>query len=64
MQNPGGMHGGLSDIVAIEHAGFAALPPEHSIEDGPWVLRMAGAWPNGPTPPTRAHRVRCSMRID
>lgn len=42
MQNPGGMHGGLSDIVAIEHAGFAALPPEHSIEDGPWVLRMAG----------------------
>ena len=35
MQNPGG-------IIAIEHAGFAALPPEHSIEDGPWVLRMAG----------------------
>lgn len=38
MQNPGG----LVDIVAIEHCGFAALPPEHSIEDGPWVLRMAG----------------------
>lgn len=38
MQN----RGGLIDIVAIEHAGFAALPPEHSIEDGPWVLRMAG----------------------
>lgn len=42
MQNPGGVHGNLSDIVAIEHAGFAALPPEHSLEDGPWVLRMAG----------------------
>ena len=38
MQNPGG----LIDIVAIEHAGFAALPPEYNIEDGPWVLRMAG----------------------
>lgn len=34
--------GGPIDIVAIEHAGFAALPPEHNIEDGPWVLRMAG----------------------
>jgi len=38
MQNPGG----LSDIVTIEHAGFAALPPERTLEDGPWVLRMAG----------------------
>lgn len=34
--------GGPTDIVAIEHAGFAALPPEHTVEDGPWMLRMAG----------------------
>ena len=38
MQNPGGR----IDITTIEHCGFAALPPEHTREDGPWVLRMAG----------------------
>jgi hypothetical protein len=44
MQNPGGPIGisDIVDIVAIEHAGFAALPPEHHLEDGLWVLRMAG----------------------
>lgn len=61
MQNPGGR----IDIVAIEHAGFAALPPEHSIEDGPWVLRMAGglakransANPRAPGAPLDADRL-------
>ncbi len=38
MRNPGG----VNEMLAIEHAGFAALPPEHVLEDGPWVLRMAG----------------------
>jgi len=38
MRNPGGP----IDIVAIEHCGFAALPPERTLEDGSWVLRMAG----------------------
>jgi ribosomal protein S18 acetylase RimI-like enzyme len=38
MQNDGGQ----IDITTIEHCGFAALPPEHTVEDGPWVLRMAG----------------------
>lgn len=38
MQNPGGR----IDITTIEHCGFAALPPEHAREDGPWMLRMAG----------------------
>jgi ribosomal protein S18 acetylase RimI-like enzyme len=41
MHNPGGLSD-IAGIVALEHCGFAALPPEHSIEDGPWVLRMAG----------------------
>lgn len=65
MQNPGGRHGNLTDIVAIEHAGFAALPPEHHIEDGPWVLRMAGglakransANPRAPGAPLDADRL-------
>ena len=41
MHNPGGLSD-ITGIVALEHCGFAALPPEHSIDDGPWVLRMAG----------------------
>lgn len=41
MRNPGGLSD-IAGIVALEHCGFAALPPEHSIEDGPWVLRMSG----------------------
>ncbi|WP_296223489.1 GNAT family N-acetyltransferase [Ralstonia sp. UBA689] len=38
MQTPGG----INAILTIEHCGFAALPPEHNVEDGPWILRMAG----------------------
>ena len=64
MQNPGGLID-LVDILAIEHAGFAALPPEHTVEDGPWVLRMAGglakransANPRAPGAPLDADRL-------
>ncbi len=38
MQRPGGP----GDIVALEHCGFAALPAERNVDDGPWVLRLAG----------------------
>lgn len=62
MRNPAGLSD-FVDIVALEHCGFAALPSERTLEDGPWVLRMAGAWPNEPTPPTRAPRAPYSMRI-
>lgn len=41
MRNPAGLSD-FVDIVALEHCGFAALPSERTLEDGPWVLRMAG----------------------
>lgn len=61
MQNPGGIHA----ILTIEHCGFAALPPEHTLEDGPWLLRMAGglakransANPRAPDAPLDAARL-------
>ncbi|MCO5400660.1 GNAT family N-acetyltransferase [Ralstonia soli] len=67
MRTPGGLID-IVDIATIEHCGFAALPPEHSIEDGPWVLRMAGGLakransanpraPGAPLDADRLHRI-------